>query len=456
MDKYKRGLVWLRRDYRLVDHAALKEALNQCEQILVAFVFDTHILNKLKKEDQRISFIIDSLRCVDQELSQYGSRLIIRHGAPEEKIPEIITTYTVDALFFNRDYEPYAKSRDKKVQEAIPIPVYTYKDSVIFEKDEVLTKDGGHYKVFTPYKNQWLSKLNQEVMKPKSSSNHHFLPVSEDSSIHENRWFELLGFSITQSFLPGGRPHALQQLNKFKSKIQSYHIERDFPDLNHTSNISPYIRFGCLSIRELVMFALHYPSEGADIWLSELIWRDFYQMIVATHPNCHIESVKPAYDLIEWEGHDEDFMAWCNGQTGFPIVDAAMRQLNTTGLMHNRCRMIVASFLCKTLLVNWRKGEAYFAEKLLDFDFASNNGGWGWASSSGCDAQPYFRIFNPTSQSKKFDPDGRYIKTYCPELAHLSSKEIHDPPPIDGYPAPIVDYKLNRQRALAMYSVVKG
>lgn len=452
---YIRGLVWLRRDYRLVDHTALDMGLAQCEQVLVGFVFDPHILKHLKKEDQRISFIIDSLRCVDEELRQYGSRLIIRYGFPEEKIPEIINTYQLDALFFNRDYEPYAQSRDQKVQQVVNIPIHTFKDSVIFEKDEVLTKDGGHYKVFTPYKNQWLSKLNQEIMKPKSYSNHHFLPVNEDSSIHDNRWFELLGFAITQSFLPGGRPHGLKQLNEFKSKIPSYHIDRDFPDLNRTSNISPYIRFGCLSIRELVMFALHHPSEGADIWLSELIWRDFYQMIVATHPNCHIESVKPAYDLIEWEGQDEDYMAWCNGQTGFPIVDAAMRQLNTSGLMHNRCRMIVASFLCKTLLVNWRKGEAYFAEKLLDFDFASNNGGWGWASSSGCDAQPYFRIFNPTSQSKKFDPNGRYIKIYCPELAHLSSKEIHDPPPTDGYSAPIVDYKLNRQRALAMYSVVK-
>jgi deoxyribodipyrimidine photo-lyase len=362
----------------------------------------------------------------------------------------------MDALFYNRDYEPYAQSRDQKIQKVVNIPIHTCKDSVIFEKDEVLTKDGGHYKVFTPYKNQWLSKLNQNVTKPEPCANHHFLQVSEDSRIHEHHWFEQLGFSITQSFLTGGRPHGLKQLNEFKSMIQRYHVDRDFPDLNRTSNISPYIRFGCLSIRELVMVALHHPSEGADIWLSELIWRDFYQMIVATHPNCHIQSVKPAYDSIEWEGNDADFMAWCKGQTGFPIVDAAMRQLNTTGLMHNRCRMIVASFLCKTLLINWRKGEAYFAEKLLDFDFASNNGGWGWASSSGCDAQPYFRIFNPTSQSQKFDPNGGYIKTYCPELAHLSSKEIHAPPPTNGYPPPIVDYKLNRQRALAMYAIVKG
>ena len=282
------------------------------------------------------------------------------------------------------------------------------------------------------------------------------LAVEEDSSIHDDRWFDLMGFTNKSCFLPGGRSHALAAMQAFKSMIDGYHVDRDFPDLNRTSQLSPYIRFGCVSIRELVTFAVTFESEGADIWLSELVWRDFYHMIVATHPNCHQSSIKPAYDRIEWEGSDDHFDAWCQGQTGFPIVDAAMRQLNTTGLMHNRCRMIVASFLCKTLLVDWRKGEAYFAKKLLDFDFAANNGGWAWASSSGCDAQPYFRIFNPTSQSQKFDASGAYIRKYCPELAHLSNKDIHLPPPTPGYPAQIVDYKKNRQAALDMYSVVKS
>ena len=403
MSAHKKGLVWLRRDYRIEDHTALNEALVQCDEVLVGFVFDINILGPLEKSDQRISFIINSLREVDKELEKCGSKLVIRHGLPDEKIPEIINTYGINALYFNRDYEPYAVKRDQKVHDVVNIPIYTFKDSVIFEKDEVLSKGGTHYKVFTPYKNRWLSLLNHEVMKSKSTPNHHFLAVDEDNSIHENRWFDLLGFSITKSFLPGGRSFAKTYLNEFKSGIQTYHKDRDYPDLNRTSNLSPYIRFGCISIREMVMFALHHPSEGADIWLSELIWRDFYQMIASTHPNCHIESIKPIYDDISWEGTDDHFNAWCDGKTGFPIIDAAMRQLNTTGLMHNRCRMIVASFLCKTLLVNWRKGESYFAKKLLDFDFASNNGGWGWASSSGCDAQPYFRIFNPTSQSKKFE-----------------------------------------------------
>ena len=456
MTKYKTGLVWFRRDYRLHDHTALNQALTQCEQVVVCFIFDTHILNPLENNDQRIPFIIQSLREVEGELNQYGSNLCIRYGPPEEKLPDIIQKYNIDALFFNRDVEPYAIQRDQAIHSLLNIPIHTFKDTVIFEKDEVLTKDGGHYRVFTPYKNQWCRLLSPEVMKVNPLPNHHFLAVEEDSSIHDDRWFDLMGFTNKSCFLPGGRSHALAAMQAFKSMIDGYHVDRDFPDLNRTSQLSPYIRFGCVSIRELVTFAVTFESEGADIWLSELVWRDFYHMIVATHPNCHQSSIKPAYDRIEWEGSDDHFDAWCQGQTGFPIVDAAMRQLNTTGLMHNRCRMIVASFLCKTLLVDWRKGEAYFAKKLLDFDFAANNGGWAWASSSGCDAQPYFRIFNPTSQSQKFDASGAYIRKYCPELAHLSNKDIHLPPPTPGYPAQIVDYKKNRQAALDMYSVVKS
>ena len=455
MTKYKTGLVWFRRDYRLHDHTALNQALTQCEQVVVCFIFDTHILNPLENNDQRIPFIIQSLREVEGELNQYGSNLCIRYGPPEETLPEIIQKYNIDALFFNRDVEPYAIQRDQAIHSLLNIPIHTFKDTVIFEKDEVLTKDGGHYRVFTPYKNQWCRLLSPEVMKVNPLPNHHFLAVEEDSSIHDDRWFDLMGFTNKSCFLPGGRSHALAAMQAFKSMIDGYHVDRDFPDLNRTSQLSPYIRFGCVSIRELVTFAVTFESEGADIWLSELVWRDFYHMIVATHPNCHQSSIKPAYDRIEWEGSDDHFDAWCQGQTGFPIVDAAMRQLNTTGLMHNRCRMIVASFLCKTLLVDWRKGEAYFAKKLLDFDFAANNGGWAWASSSGCDAQPYFRIFNPTSQSQKFDASGAYIRKYCPELAHLSNKDIHLPPPTPGYPAQIVDYKKSSS-ALDMYSVVKS
>ncbi len=453
--KYNLGLVWLRRDYRLDDNTALIQALNQCNSVIVCFIYDKNILNPLPKQDQRIAFIMNSLREVDKELEKKQSKLVVRYGTPLTEIPELIKKFKVDALFFNRDYEPYAKKRDQKINKIVNIPIKTFKDSVIFEKDEVLSKEGKSYKVFTPYKNQWLRLFNDDLFDRKDTPQGKFCNILEESNIQDDRWYDLLGFTKKNSFLPGGRSHGIKQLLMFKKDINDYDQKRDFPNLNKTSNLSPYIRFGCISIREMVNIAIERPSTGANVWLSELIWRDFYQMIVATHPNCQIESIKPIYDEIAWEGKEEWFDAWCKGQTGFPIVDAAMRQLNTTGLMHNRCRMIVASFLCKTLLINWRRGEAYFAKKLLDFDFASNNGGWGWASSTGCDAQPYFRIFNPYSQSEKFDSNGDYIRTYCPELADLSRKEIHNPPVLNNYPSPIVDYKTMRQRALNMYSVVK-
>ncbi len=452
---YKKGLVWLRRDYRLDDNTAVIKALELCETVVICFIYDKNILDPLPKHDQRIAFIMNALREVDRELEKEQSKLVVRYGDPIDKIPEVIKAFNIDAIFYNRDYEPYAVKRDLKIDEIALIPVHSYKDAVIFEKDEVLSKEGNHYKVFTPYKNQWLRLFNHKPLNHKSSPSGKYSEIPEESNIQDDRWYDLMGFETKSSFLPGGRSHARKQIENFKNDISNYDNNRDFPSLNKTSNLSPYIRFGCISIREMVNVAINTPSSGAEVWLSELIWRDFYQMIVATHPGCQVESIKPVYDEIIWEGKEEWFDAWCNGQTGFPIVDAAMRQLNTTGLMHNRCRMIVASFLCKTLLINWRKGEAYFAEKLLDFDFASNNGGWGWASSSGCDAQPYFRIFNPYSQSEKFDSNGDYIRTYCPELAHLSDKDIHQPPAVRNYPSPIVDYKTMRQRALAMYSIVK-
>ena len=279
-----------------------------------------------------------------------------------------------------------------------------------------------------------------------------FLKPKENANIQDNKWYKLMGFNNFNSLIKGGRKAGLEKLTEFKKYIHDYDRDRDYPALNKTSRLSVYLRFGCISIRECVEFALQHSSVGAQIWLSELIWRDFYQMVCATHPNCDKQAIKPVYDTIQWQGKEEWFIAWCNGQTGFPIVDAAMRQLNQTGFMHNRCRMITASFLCKTLLIDWRKGETYFAKQLLDFDFASNNGGWQWSSSSGCDAQPYFRIFNPYSQSQKFDASGDYIRTYCPELNDCNNKDIHKPEPLNGYPKPIVDYKTMREKALEMYS----
>lgn len=454
-----RALVWLRRDYRLVDHQALLHAMKQSQQVYVCFVYDPHILSQLDPDDRRISFIMDAIRSVDAVLNQYGSRLIVRYGPPEEKIPEIIQQFNINALFFNRDYEPYAVLRDTRIATIVSVPVHTVKDSVMVEKDEIRTNQGGYYTVFTPFKKKWLSQLNAHLMAaepPRNDFTGVFGPVHEESSIQETRWFNLMGFTGMRSAILGGREPALRALEAFKSTMHAYHETRNYPGLNGTSQLSPYIRFGCLSIRECISAAMALPSPGADVWLSELIWRDFYQMVCATHPTCDTQAIKPAYDAIEWEGREAWFRAWCDGQTGYPIVDAAMRQLNQTGFMHNRCRMIVASFLCKTLLIDWRKGESYFAKQLLDFDFASNNGGWQWSSSSGCDAQPYFRIFNPYAQSERFDSNGDYIRDYCPELRHLPNRQIHCPPVLSNYPSPIVDYKTMRQRALAMYAVVQA
>ena len=445
MCKYNRGLVWIRRDYRLIDHHALFKAKNECEEIFVCFIFDSNILDNLRKNDQRIAFIIQALREIDNELRQHHGKLIIRYGKPSEKIKEIITAFNINALFFNRDYEPYAKQRDENIKQCINIPIYTFKDSVVFEKGEITTKTNQYYKVFTPYKNEWLKQLTAPLIKDYTSDQHNYGSVTEESSIHDDRWFRLLGFNRTTCTLPGGRSHGLKLLNCFKSSIHTYDEDRDYPHLNQTSNLSPYIRFGCISIREMVRFAMQFKSSGSAIWLSELIWRDFYQMITDTHPNCDKASIKPEYDKIKWLGNDDLFNAWCSGQTGVPIIDAAMRQLNTTGLMHNRCRMIVASFLCKTLLVNWRKGEAYFAEKLLDFDFASNNGGWGG---------PHHQVVmhNPISEfliricNLKNLIQMEITFQYCQELKHLNNKEIHNPPNVNGYPSPVVDYKINRQK----------
>jgi deoxyribodipyrimidine photo-lyase len=447
------GLVWIRRDFRLFDHHALTMAAKTSKKIIACFIFDPTILNGLSKNDPRISFIMDCLKEIDAEIRTYGSKLIIRYGQPIVQLQEIITEYHVNALFYNRDYEPYAQQRDQMIDRRLTIPVHSFKDAVIFEKDEIKSKAGGYYTVFTPYKNAWLSAFRSPQKFTVSVFN--FAVVNEESGIHQNQWFDRLGFNSVNCRMKGGRIPALAALHQFKKNILNYNVNRDYPSRNATSQLSPYLRFGCISIRELVQFSCEFSGDGPMVWLSELIWRDFYQMICHTHPNCHNVSIKPEYDNIQWRGTSAHFEAWSKGQTGVPIIDAAMRELNTTGLMHNRCRMIVASFLCKTLLVNWRLGEAYFAKKLLDFDFASNNGGWAWASSSGCDAQPYFRIFNPYLQSKKFDPAGDYIRKYCPELAHLNVSQIHDPPFVKGYPLPIVNYSDNRKKALEMYAVVK-
>lgn len=457
-----KNLCWIRRDLRLHDHAALSESLESGETH-IAFIFDSHILDKLKnKSDRRLGFIMESLSELETQLQKRGSSLIIRYGKPEEEIPKICSDYKITSVFTNRDYEPYAKKRDELVEKklkALDINFQTFKDSVIYEKHEVLTGSDSIYKVFTPYKNKWLEKFqsNGKQVSHFECDLKKLAKFENKKNLLDHNWYKEIGFEQVPSPLPGGTKEAQNRLKDFQDKISNYKTDRDFPAIDGTSLLSVYIRFGNLSIREMVEASLENKSEGAKTWLSELIWRDFYQMILDAFPKLEKEAFKPQYDQIKWIGGKEEFEAWCEGRTGFPLVDAAMRCFNQTGMMHNRLRMVVASFLCKILLVDWRQGERYFAENLLDFDLAANNGGWQWSSSSGADAQPYFRIFNPYTQSEKFDSDGEFIKTWIPELALTKGKEIHRPDTLKNrdYPAPIVSYEKNRQKCLEMYAVVR-
>jgi deoxyribodipyrimidine photo-lyase len=455
-------LCWLRRDLRLHDHAALSHALSEGETVLV-FIFDRSILDKLHhKNDRRLTFIYQSLQEMEAEVQKKGSSIVIRYGDPVEEIPRLAQELKVSKVVCNRDYEPYAKERDLKVGKKLTaqgISFEQFKDSVFFEKHEVLTNQGGIYKVFTPYKNKWLETFeNQDKLIPEFQCDLKKLKkFSNPKNILEHNWYKEMGFIETTPPLTGGTKHALKRLKAFDSRINEYGEARNIPSIEGTSNLSPYIRHGNLSVRDMLRLGTSHRSEGSKTWVSEIIWRDFYQMILDTFPHVAKGSFKREYDQIKFPGGTQEWKAWCEGKTGYPIVDAAMRCLNETGMMHNRLRMIVASFLCKTLLVDWRKGEAYFAEKLLDFDLAANNGGWQWSSSSGCDAQPYFRIFNPYSQSEKFDPKGEFIRQWIPELTHLNARDIHQPDPLlaPEYPRPVVNYEVNRKRCLELYSVVK-
>lgn len=447
----KTALCWIRRDLRFHDHAALSFATENFDSVHVVFVFDPHILNKLKdKQDRRVTFIIESL------LELKNVKVLV--GDPVDVIPKYAQEIKAQAVFANRDYEPYAKKRDDQVGKklkATGINFDQFKDAVVFEKKEVLNGSGEIYKVFTPYKNKWLETLERQ-------DNH--VPEFEvdKSKIVKNKipenLHELIGFVSTPAVLTGGTTQALKHLKSFSPKMKDYTEARNIPSIDGTSNLSPYIRHGCLSIRDMVRSALTHKTEGANTWLSELVWRDFYHVILDVFPHVEKESFKRQYDQIKWRGKTEWFEAWCEGRTGFPLVDAAMRCLNQTGMMHNRLRMVTASFLCKTLLIDWRMGEKYFAEKLLDYDMAANNGGWQWSSSTGCDAQPYFRIFNPYSQSEKFDSEGIFIRAWCPELEDLPDSDIHCPPPLlaPDYPRPIVSYERMRKEALDMYAVAKA
>jgi deoxyribodipyrimidine photo-lyase len=473
------AFVWFRRDLRVHDHAALYHALKNSPSVYGVFVLDTDILQSLPRADRRVEFIRESLVDLDaqmQAMSAGRARLIVLQGRAVIEIPRIARQLGAQAVYANHDDEPLSLARDSAVRttlQAQGAALHTFKDHVVFERQELLTQQGKPYTVFTPFKNAWLKKLDQGgggfYLKPYPTEKYasHWADVAQHEpavlgGLCHVPSLEDIGFESTnlkvlkiQTGTRGGR--AL--LQDFLERIDRYQAARDFPAIKGPSYLSVHLRFGTVSVRELArlayqrMFESHVTgSAGAATWLSELIWRDFYAQILANFPHVVQGAFKPEYDRIEWEcGELADtlFAAWCEARTGYPLVDAAMRQLNQTGYMHNRLRMVVASFLTKDLGLDWRWGERYFAQKLIDFDLSANNGGWQWAASSGCDAQPYFRIFNPITQSEKFDAEGKFIRRYLPELASLSSKEIHFPR------QPIVDHAQARLKTLARYAVVK-
>ncbi len=476
--KLTSSLVWLRRDLRVFDHVALHQALLSSQQVYCVFVYDTTILDQLPRRDRRVDFIHASIAEVATELQQLGGHLIIRHGDPAEEIPALAAELGVDAVFCNHDYEPQAMARDATVASTLDAggcKFYSYKDQVIFERSEVLSQTGGVFSVFTPYKNAWLKKLaaDPSVLAPYHIEPHaaRLAPPPSPAPAPALPTLAELGFepsNLAELKIPTGMSGAAQLFDDFLNRIADYNVARDFPAVKGPSYLSIHFRFGTLSVRHLVRTVLDLQErgaggEGAAVWLSELIWRDFYAMILYHNPHVVGGAYKPAYDAIEWETGpeaDELFAAWCEGRTGYPLVDAAMLQLNRTGWMHNRLRMVTACFLIKDLGIDWRRGEAYFALHLNDFDLASNNGGWQWASSSGCDAQPYFRIFNPVTQSQKFDAQGKFIRRYLPQLKSLSDKEIHAPweaPRMlaPDYWPPVVMHDEARKQTLARYEIVK-
>ena len=486
--KYPVGLMWFRRDLRAFDNAALHHALKSCQQVHCVFVFDREILDRLPTRDRRVEFIWEAINELNEQLAVLalqhkvkGAGLIVQHAVASDAVPELCKHLMINAVFTNHDDEPQALARDAKVQallEAQGRAFHTFKDHVIFERSEVLTLASKPYSVFTPYKNAWLKKVDAFYTKPYTVEKYAAaLAALPPSHLQGVPTLETMGFEKTNLHIlkiPTGASGGAQLFEEFSSRMESYGETRNFPAVKGPSYLGVHLRFGTVSIRQLASAGLAQQragSEGAAVWLSELIWRDFYAQILANFPHVANEAFKAEYDKIQWEQGveaEELFAAWCEGRTGYPLVDAAMAQINQTGYMHNRLRMVVASFLTKDLGLDWRWGEHYFAEKLNDFDLSANNGGWQWAASSGCDAQPYFRIFNPTSQSEKFDSEGRFIRRYLPELAKLSNKTIHAPwlaAPLEliaagvelgkTYPYPIVKHDEARAKTLQRYAVVK-
>ena len=487
------ALVWFRRDLRAVDHAALHHALRAAHKVWCAFVFDRDILDPLPRDDRRVSFIHASLADLDRQLAALGAAqgqsdvsLIVRHGQAPAEISALARLLGVQAVYANHDDDPQALDRDVRTGAALAdagVAFHTSKDHVIFERSELLTGSGTPYAVFTPYKTAWLKKVDEFYLRayPVAAHAGALAPVPPKAASALPA-LSALGFEpgdFAALGLTAGSTGAQAMFAQFLRRIDDYDRQRDFPAVDGTSRLSVHLRFGTLSVRELARTAWQranagdgVASRGAATWLSELIWRDFYHQVLHHHPHVAEACFKPMFDAIKWDegaAADRLFDAWCQGRTGYPLVDAAMLQLNRSGFMHNRLRMLTASFLVKDLGLDWRRGEAWFARQLLDFDLAANNGGWQWSASTGCDAQPWFRIFNPLRQSEKFDPAGTFIRAWLPPLARLPDAAIHAPwkaSPIElvaaglrlgvDYPLPVVQHDQARERTLARFRLAAG
>lgn len=424
---------WFRRDLRIDDNTALFHALNENEAVLPIFIFDKNILEHLPKNDARVTFIQKELSKINKELEKYNSSLAVFYGHPITVFNQLTSEYNIKNVYTNHDYEPAARKRDKAINELLKsknCSFKTCKDQVIFEKSDIVKDDGSPYVVYTPYSKKWKEKVKKiEIIHYPSEK------LLTKCIQHNNPFLDLDDIGFEKSTIQ------LQNYDISENLVKNYESTRNFPSVKGTSLLGIHLRFGTISIRKLVKYALNFPNET---FLNELIWREFFMQILWHFPHTTTKSFKEKYEGIQWDNNEEWFKKWCEGKTGYPFVDAGMRELNATGHMHNRVRMIVASFLCKHLLIDWRWGEAYFALKLLDYEQASNVGNWQWAAGSGVDAAPYFRIFNPTEQIKKFDKDLKYIKKWLPELETLY------------YPKPIVEHKIAREKCLRTYKEAVG
>ncbi len=418
----KISIFWYRRDLRLEDNTGLFKALNENENILPIFIFDDSILDELPEDDARVNFIYESLSKINKKLNNHNASLQILKGQIDDVWEKLVTTYDIQKVYLNKDYEPYAIKRDQKINEFLNskgIEMKTFKDQVIFEEDEIVKADGKPYTVFTPYKRKWLEKFTKVNLNLIANFDNFYKKIIDFPSLNQL-----------------GLKNSSLKVKKYSLKnVSTYSETRNFPNLDSTSYLSPHLRFGTISVRQIITEL----KNKSETFLSELIWREFFMQIIFHFPHVVTKNFRPKYDGIQWVNNKEDYDNWCQGKTGYPLVDAGMRQLNETGYMHNRVRMVTAGFLCKHLLIDWRYGEAYFAKKLLDYELSSNNGNWQWAAGTGCDAAPYFRIFNPIEQLKKFDKTLTYTKKWVKDFDTLE------------YPKPIVDHKYARNRALEAY-----